>query len=59
MAADIFSIGAVSLYIFNIELSFGGDGSEDDINHSLAGDIERAIAFAQSQEKVMAWKQHS
>ena len=56
MAVDIFSAGVVILYMFGIELSFGGYRSEDDFNHSVGGDIERVIGLSQSQEKVIALK---
>ena len=54
MAVDFFCTGGVFLFVFNVELEFGGCRSKDGFNHSLGGDIEKAIGLAQSQEKVMA-----
>ena len=56
MAVDVFSTGVVFLYVFGIELPFGGYSSEYDSDRSVGGDIERPIGLAQSEEKATALK---
>lgn len=54
MAVDIFSMGMVILYMLCVGLPYGDYHSEHDFDHRFGIDIERAIAVAQSREKVIA-----